>query len=169
MYYGNGTQRYRETDIGTMSPGKIVVMLYERVVRDLEQARDALERGDRGTVNRLVVHSQTIISELRGALNHGAGGEVSANLDALYEWLFHEHLTLLSDPEAGRIDDCLKVVAPLLDAWRQVQSGGADAARSLAAAASGPDPARDHGDRGGRRDAEPARPATDRGLLSVTV
>lgn len=167
MYYGNGTRCYRETDIGTMSPEKIIVMLYERAVRDLEQAREALARGQRGEVNRLVLHSQTIVAELRGALDHAAGGEVAANLDALYEWLFREHLALLSDPADRRLEDCVKVLTPLLEAWRAVPA--AAAARTLEAAAAGPDPASRYGDQGGSRDREPAGSAAEPRLLSVTV
>ena len=167
MYYGNGTQRYRETDIGTMSPEKIIVMLYERVVRDLEQAQEAFARGDRREVTRLVLHSQSIISELRGALDHGAGGEVAANLENLYDWLFRQHLSLLADPGAAGLEDCLKVIAPLLDAWRTIPAGSAaEAARGrdlrMEAAASGADPASRPGDPGGTA-------APDRRPLSLTV
>jgi flagellar protein FliS len=170
MYYGNGTQRYRETDIGTMSPEKIIVMLYERAIRDLEQAGEALARGDRGEVNRLVLHSQTIVAELRGALDHRAGGEVAANLESLYEWLFREHLALLGAPEARRLDDCIKVLTPLLEAWRAIPAGSAEAARRLAAAAgSGPVPATRYGEPGGPRDRDAAGGAPEARLLSVTV
>ena len=163
MYYGNGTQRYRETDIGTMSPAKIVVMLYERTVRDLEQARDALAAGKRTEVNRLVVHSQAIVTELQRALDHSVGGEVAANLDALYSWLFRQHLDLLAGPTTEVIDDCLKVLAPLLDAWRAVPTG-VKAMSGEAGAAAGPDPATRSLDPGGT-----SGPAPDQSLLSVTV
>ncbi|MFO7608838.1 MAG: flagellar export chaperone FliS [Candidatus Krumholzibacteriia bacterium] len=171
MYYGNGTQRYRETDIGTMSPEKIIVMLYERAIRDLEQAGEALGRGERGEVNRLVLHSQTIIAELRAALDHRAGGEVAANLESLYEWLFREHLALLAAPEARRLDDCVKVLTPLLEAWRAIPAGSAENARRLAAAAagSGPVPANRYGEPGGPRDRDAVGGASEARLLSVTV
>lgn len=163
MYYGNGTQRYQETDIGTIAPAKIVVLLYERTVRDLEQARDALAAGNRTELNRLVVHSQAIIAELQRALDHEVGGEMAANLDALYDWLFRQHLTLLADPSAKLFDDCLKVLAPLLEAWRALPSGGR-AMSGEAGASAGPDPAPRTADRGA-----PAERAADQSHLSVTV
>jgi len=167
MYYGNGTQRYRETDLATVSPEKIIVMLYERVVRDLEQAREAFGRGDRREVTRLVLHSQAIITELRGALDHDAGGEVAVNLENIYDWLFRQHLALLADPRPAGLEDCLKVVAPLLDAWRTIPAGSAaEAARSrilsMQAAAAGADPATGPGEPGGS-------PAPERRPLSLTV
>ena len=167
MHYCSGTQRYRETDIGTMAPEKIIVMLYERVVRDLEQALEAFQGGDRREVTRLVLHSQAIITELRGALDHTAGGEVAANLEDLYDWLFRQHLSLLADPRAAGLEDCLKVVAPLLEAWRTIPAGSAaEAARTrilrMEAAASGADPATRPGEPGGA-------PAPDRRPLSLTV
>ncbi len=164
MNYGNGTQRYREADIGSASPQKMIVLLYERAMRDLAQAGEALARGDRREVTRLVVHSQAIIAELRGALDHEVGGDVAANLESLYDWLFREHLALLAGPTAERLENCLKVLTPLVEAWRAIPS--AVAARSLEAAAAGPDPASAYGSKGGGKD---SGPAADHRLLSVTV
>lgn len=161
MYYGNGMQRYRETDIGTMAPEKIIVLLYERAIRDLEQSGDALAAGDRREVNRLVLHSQAIIGELRNALDHAAGGEVAANLDNLYDWLFRQQLALLADPTPALVADCLKVLAPLAEAWRSVAAGGGT--HSLEAAASGPVHATQQANPGSVRD------YAGRSTLSLTV
>ncbi|HPF70500.1 MAG TPA: flagellar protein FliS [Candidatus Krumholzibacteria bacterium] len=161
MYYGNGMQRYRETDIGTMSPEKIIVKLYERTVRDLEQAGDALAAGDRREVNRLVIHSQAIVGELRKALNHDVGGDVAANLESIYDWLFRQHLVLLTDPTPQLVADCVKVLAPLADAWRSVATGAGT--RTLEAAASGAGNATPSANPGHVRD------YADRSTLSLTV
>jgi len=146
MYTNSGVQAYRETDVNSMSREKIIVLLYEKIVGNLNGARTAVERGDRVAMTQRANHSQRIISELRNALDHNIGGEISRNLEALYDFMFHQHLELLVDQDPLHIDNCLRVIAPLLEAWRAVPIGtGEQAARDHAQGRlktpGGPDPA----------------------------
>ena len=139
MYSNHGVQRYRETDISSMSSEKMIVLLYERLVTDLESARKALLEKNRSEFAKQINHSQRIISELRGALDHSIGGEISQNLESLYSFMFHEQLELLLDHKVDHIDNCLKVISPLLEAWRQIPTGTGDkAAQEKARSSTGP-------------------------------
>lgn len=126
--YDNQTSilRYREADLGSMSPEKMVVALYERVLRDLEDARTALRDGDRPAANTTITHAQTIITELRNALDHEIGGEIAANLESLYGFVFQELLQTLADTDPVHLDNCTRVLTPLLDSWRQVPAGAGE-------------------------------------------
>lgn len=123
MYSNLGVQRYRETDINTMSSEKMIVLLYERTVTDLKAAEKAIRENNRIEMTKHINHSQRIISELRGALDHSIGGEISKNLDDLYNFMFHEHLEILVDQDPAHIQNCLNVINPLLEAWRQIPTG----------------------------------------------
>jgi flagellar secretion chaperone FliS len=120
MYGSQGVRRYRETDLGTMTREKMVVLLYEKVISDLEEAMSALASGDRPRFTQRVNHSQRIIAELRSALDHAAGGEIARNLEAIYDFVFREHLSLLVDREPRRARACIDILRPLLEAWRQL-------------------------------------------------
>lgn len=128
MYNNQGVQRYKEANINSISREKMIVMLYEKMQSDLLGAEKALTEGNRIEMTRLVNHSQRIVSELRGALDHSIGGEVSRNLESLYDFLFHEHLQVLVDQDMAHIQNCLRVIQPLLDAWRQIPAGTGDQA-----------------------------------------
>jgi flagellar secretion chaperone FliS len=128
MYNNHGVQRYRETDINSMSKEKMIVLLYEKMQSDLVSAQKAIRSGDRVEMTKKINHSQRIVSELRGALDHSIGGEVSQNLESLYDFMFHEHLNVLVDQNEKHILNCLKVLDPLLEAWRKIPSGTADKA-----------------------------------------
>ncbi len=123
-----GVQKYLEADIQSMSREKLLVLLYEKMVSDLMEARQAIEADDPIRMADRVTHSQQIIAELRSALDHTIGGEISQNLEALYDFLFTEHLGILVDRHTSRIDNCLVVLKPLLTAWRQIPEGTADEA-----------------------------------------
>lgn len=136
--YGNlGARRYRETDLGTMTREKMVVLLYEKMIGDLEEAKRALAEGQRSLFTQRVNHSQRIVAELRSALDHRVGGDIARNLEAIYDFLFREHLSLLIDREPRRAQTCIDILQPLLEAWRQIPNGTAEAA----ARGAGPEPA----------------------------
>lgn len=144
MYGNQGVLRYRETDLGTMSRERMVVLLYEKMVSDLEEAVAAIESGDRALFTKRVTHSQRIVAELRQALDHKTGGEIAGNLDSIYDFLFREHLSLLLDREPRRAKACMDVLRPLLDAWRQIPNGTGEnelRARVRNAGGAGADPA----------------------------
>ncbi len=84
-------------------------------------------------MTKRINHSQRIISELRNSLDHSIGGDISRNLEALYDFMFHEHLEMLVDQNPGRAENCIRVITPLLDAWRSIPMGtGEQAARDHA-------------------------------------
>ncbi|RLA40186.1 MAG: flagellar export chaperone FliS [Gammaproteobacteria bacterium] len=188
MYTNSGVQAYRETDINSMTREKMIVLLYEKIVSDLNEVQAAIERDDRITMTMRTNHSQRIISELRNALDHAIGGDISRNLEALYDYMFHQHLEMLVDQDPLHAKNCIRVITPLLDAWRKVPVGtgeqaARDHARGLLQAPGGPNPASDgHGGRTGSpqqdpaiaRDASSEAPNTDIGtkqseLVSVSA
>lgn len=128
MYGNQCVRRYRETALGTMTREKMVVLLYERAISDLEDAIRACEADDRLRFTQRINHSQRIVAELRGALDHSIGGEISRNLEAIYDYLFQQHLSLLVDRDPHLVRSCIQVLQPLLEAWRQVPNGTAEAA-----------------------------------------
>lgn len=142
MYNNHGVQRYRETDINSMSKEKMIVLLYEKMQSDLICAQKALRDDDRVEMTKKINHSQRIVSELRSALDHSIGGEVAQNLDNLYDFMFHQHLEVLVDLNEVHIVNCLRVIEPLVQAWRQIPNGTAEKAlREKAHPQAGPNPA----------------------------
>lgn len=123
MYSNTGVQAYRETNINTMTREKMIVLLYEKIISDLNETRQHLAKGDRVAATGRINHSQRIISELRGALDHSIGGDISRNLEALYDFLFREHLAMLVDQDPTHAENCVRVLTPLLEAWRAVPVG----------------------------------------------
>jgi len=144
MYNNHGVQRYRETDINSISKEKMIVLLYERMQSDLMGAKKSIGENNRIEMTKKINHSQRIVSELRGALDHSIGGDVSQNLESLYDFMFHEHLEVLVDLKVEHVENCLKVIAPLLDAWRQIPNGSGDkTAQEIASSQSGVEPAKE--------------------------
>ncbi len=183
MYENVGIRRYQETNLGTMGKEKMIVMLYETLVLNMDSAKRALAEADQLTMVKHINQAQRIITELRGALDHAVGGEIARNLEALYDYLFHENLAVLVDKDPSHLENNRTVLIPLLDAWRRIPPGTAEnsvreqTANGTAVQSSGQpeeigaDPASEHsgpdtGPDGSNHDRHAAEP---RKLIDATV
>jgi flagellar protein FliS len=113
------TARYVTDSIATASPGRLLVMLYDRLALDLARAGDAIEAGDRSTAHGLLLHAQDIVSELASSLDHSAGWDGSKGLAALYAWLGSELVRVNIFGDLTRLRGCESVVGPLRDSWHK--------------------------------------------------
>jgi flagellar protein FliS len=77
---------YRETQIKTASQGKLVVILYDGLLRSLDLALENLPKKKYDVVNTNIIRAQDIIAELSMALNMNAG-EISKKLLSIYSFL----------------------------------------------------------------------------------
>ncbi|MBW8827205.1 MAG: flagellar export chaperone FliS [Acidobacteria bacterium] len=110
--------RYKTDNVGTANPAKLITMMYDRMVVDLEYGIAAIERGDREECNHQIQHAQAILMELLGALDQEAwsGGPALAGI---YVFLTNELLTANLHQDVAKVRSCLDLLTPLQDAWQQ--------------------------------------------------
>ena len=116
--------RYLQDSINTASPGKLLLMLYDRLVLDLIQGEEALRNGEQEQAHERLIHAQEIILELRTSLDVDAwsGGPGLANL---YGYLLTELIGANIARDADRVRTCRTLVEPLRDAWREAAAAAA--------------------------------------------
>lgn len=111
-------QRMYSRDKVTTTPERLITMLYDRMIRDLVAAEQAIADGDRDTWNREIVHAQDIVAELLGALDqdawHGA-----PQLAQLYGWLLQQLLHANIHGDVELVQHCRRLVEPLGEAWHE--------------------------------------------------
>ncbi|MGY1683572.1 flagellar export chaperone FliS [Geodermatophilus sp. SYSU D01176] len=110
--------RYLGDSVATASPQRILVMLYDRLVLDLERAEIALDTGDRVEAAAQIQHAQDIVFELRESLRVDAW-EGGPRLAALYSWMITELVQAGVKRDRNRVSACRQIAEPLRDAWRQ--------------------------------------------------
>lgn len=117
--YTNQLTQYQNTQVATASREQILIMLYDGAIRFVRQALLALETGDRARKIEGIDKAIAIVSEFRNTLDHEIGGEIAANLDALYDYMLRE----LVKGNAHNDSKALQVVEDLLsglrDTWKQ--------------------------------------------------
>ena len=118
---------YRETEIVTASPERLVALLYEGALRSCAAAAAHHQGGRVRERGEEISRALAIVGELRESLDCERGGEIARNLDALYLFvaacLFDAHSA--RRPEA--LAEAQSVLQELHGAWDQIARGGAGA------------------------------------------
>src|SRR3954469_2152222 len=110
--------RYLAESVATASPGRLLVMLYDRLVVDLAQGAEALRAGDRAVGSGHLLHAQDIIAELRSSLDLTAW-DGATGLAQLYGFLVKQLIQANVQGDAEIVAQCVELVEPLRDAWRE--------------------------------------------------
>jgi len=114
---------YRETQIKTASKGKLVVILYDGLLRFLDLALENLPEKKYDVVNNNIIKAQDIISELSMALNMEAG-EISEKLLSIYSFLNMKLIEGNVQKQAEPILFVRKMVCDLRESWNKIANKG---------------------------------------------
>ncbi len=132
-----GYSTYRETSIKTASQGKLVVMLYEEAVKQLEST--VLMITDDGNIEPKNIESfgqkiqkvEDIITELEVTLDMEKGGEIAKNLMALYVYFNKELMNANINHDKKKILFVLDMLTQLRDSWIQAANSVANTNTAL--------------------------------------
>ncbi len=128
------TQRYRSTQVTTCSPGQLLVLLYDGLFRFLSEAKGAIEAGERARTGERLDRAYAILQELAGALQPSASPTLCENLHAIYLFCMGRIVEANLHRDAAAVDDVVRVLTPLREAWRvaAAEADKAEAQRTLA-------------------------------------
>ena len=120
-----GAQAYNQTHVQTRSPLELVVMLYDGELRFLDQAAEAMDANDMSAKAVALSRALAILAELQNTLNVSEGGELAAQLDALYTHATERLVDANVRRSSGPIREVAALLRPLRDAWAQVATPAA--------------------------------------------
>ncbi|MBN2618258.1 MAG: flagellar export chaperone FliS [Spirochaetales bacterium] len=84
---------YKETKVTTATQSKLIIMLYDEVIKQIDIALDAVRtKKSRDVSHNAFVKSQDCISELMVSLDFEKGGDIAQNLFSLYNFFNRELL-----------------------------------------------------------------------------
>lgn len=79
-------QNYQQNAIMSASPEELTTMLYNRLIKDLKLALEAILNGNINNAHNLITHAQEIISHLINTLD--TNYEVGKNLNIMYDYMY---------------------------------------------------------------------------------
>lgn len=115
-----GRTAYQQSATQTASPAQLVLMLYDGALLRIEQAIETLaEPRDLTVAHACITKAQRIVDELEISLDHDRGGDISANLAAIYAYVGELLVggNLRKDPTVLR--EAIEVLTPLRDTWER--------------------------------------------------
>lgn len=114
-----GYQHYKEQTVNTMTPGEMLNLLYDEMLKRLTRAELALEKEDYELFEQSIQRATDIVTYLKDTLNYDY--EISAELRRMYDFFLYE----FSRIRAGRNSEVIEEVRPLIielrDAFKEAQ------------------------------------------------
>lgn len=106
--------------VAASDPHGLVVMLMDGALERIATARGCMQRGETTEKARLLNRTAAIIAELRGSLDMSAGGQIAANLSALYEYIATRLLSAQANNQIEPLDEASKLLGEIRSAWVQI-------------------------------------------------
>ncbi|MNM94279.1 Flagellar protein FliS [compost metagenome] len=110
-----------QTGAMSASPHKLITMLYDGARAAIARAKFHLEGGniaERGTAISKAI--DIIDNGLRAVLDQDAGGEISANLESLYEYMVRRLMLANLRGDAALLAEVDTLLESLASAWAQI-------------------------------------------------
>lgn len=118
--YAHGYQQYKQQTVSTMTPGEMLILLYDEMIKRLTKAELALKQGDYRLFDQCVLRVRDILRYLIDTLDWKY--PISKNLYRLYDYFSYE----LSRARASRKATMLAEIRPMLielrDAFKEADS-----------------------------------------------
>jgi flagellar protein FliS len=99
------------------SPHRLIQMLLEGALERIHSAKGSLERGEIAKKCSLISSATSIVGGLRSSLDMEAGGEIAANLDALYEYMNRRLIEANAHNDPAVLDEVAKLLLEIKLGW----------------------------------------------------
>lgn len=119
----NAHNEYQSNNVETADPRQLIVMLYEGAIKFLDKALLAIEDYKKyDEANQNIIRAQDIITELMVSLDMDRGGEIANNLLSIYSYMKKELLEANVNKEKKGVEQVIKMLTELKEAWEQMES-----------------------------------------------
>ena len=117
----NGLQAYQrvntQTSITDADPHKLVQLLYNGAIERINMAKARMQAKDYAGKGQLINKAIEIVSGLRAFLDFEKGGELSAQLEALYDYMERALLEASMRNDPAKLDEVLGLLRSLKEGW----------------------------------------------------
>lgn len=110
-------QQYLESQVSSASPERLVTMLYDRLLVDIDRGLAAINAQQFDAASTHLTHAQQIVAELTSSLTDAWDG--ADGLRSLYVFVSGRLILANVTRSAEVAAECRALIAPLRDAWHQ--------------------------------------------------
>lgn len=116
----NKVNQYQKVQVMTADRIRLVIMLYDGVIKFNRCAKKAIKDGDIEARSNYINRSQAIIGELQNSLNMEEGGEIARNLSRLYDFSMDKLAEANLKNDASAVNAVTKVIGELKSGWEGI-------------------------------------------------
>lgn len=127
-----GYQHYREDSVNTMTPGELLLLVYDELVKRLTQAELALRKEDYPTFEAAVDHAVKIVRYLDDTLDRKY--EISRQLDRLYDFFCYELSRVKTGRNQTELERVKRMASELRESFRTADKNASAPSAPAAAA-----------------------------------
>jgi flagellar protein FliS len=112
---------YRRSAVEGASSVALVIMLYDRLVADIQRAMAAMQRNDIEGRCQELKHALLILAQLEGTLDHERGGTAARNLASFYSYARARIMDAQIKMDAALLQEVIGHVMDVRGAWQKVE------------------------------------------------
>jgi len=121
----NGLKQYQATSTQTgvveASPHRLIQMLFEGALEKLAKAKGFMVRKEIEKKGQHISWAIKIIGGLQSSLDMKVGGELSVNLDKLYEYMTHKLFEANVENSIEKLDEVTHLLSNIKDGWDGIE------------------------------------------------
>lgn len=129
MNYTSAARQYQQVNVQSSvvdaSPHRLVQMLFEGALQRIAEAKGAMMRSDIALKGEKVTKAIKIVQGLQGSLSDTEGGELTANLDQLYDYVVRKLIDANRNDDPAGLDECGRLLGEIKTAWDGIAGQGA--------------------------------------------
>ncbi|MBA34859.1 MAG: flagellar export chaperone FliS [Oleispira sp.] len=119
--YNKGANQYRQvgatSEVAGADPHRLIQMLMEGALTRMSQAKGMIEEKNHQGKAKLLNRVMEIIATLQSSLDHETGGDISANLDRLYDYMNRRLLEASSLNDVSMVDEVMSLLLEIKTGW----------------------------------------------------
>lgn len=126
MYTKSGQSAYAqislESQLAGATPHQLITMLFEGAINAMLRAKIYFETDKIAKRGEMISRAINIIdSGLRASLNHEVGGEVTKEMDSLYEYVSRNLLLLNLQQDPEQLPHLIDIMTNLSTTWKEIE------------------------------------------------
>lgn len=134
MTYGkSGIQQYQQMGAYSAAayadPHQLVQVLMDAALDRMAQAKGAISRSSLVEKAESISKTMLIIDGLRASLDHSSGGDIAANLEALYNYMQQRLLQANIKNDLAALDEVASLLREIRGAWASIPQDVREAVR----------------------------------------
>jgi flagellar protein FliS len=123
----NNVQKYQNVQVMTSDRVRLIIMLYDGMIRFNTGAQKAIAEGDIESRSYNINRSLAIVTELCSSLDMERGGEIAENLFHLYQYGIEQLNTANMKNDSKPIDVFNRIINELKQGWEAISESKAEA------------------------------------------